>query len=99
MMNLRLKYKMNLRLKTNDFSSWYSAALDEYLSLHPNLELWELADPERLVIVLNSKFNFNIYTERTRKLWNDRCFCFSFYLRNIVQLLQLNISKKIRDRF
>ena len=78
---------MNWKLKTNDVSSWYSAALDEYLSLHPDLELWELADPERLVIVSNTKFNFTIYTERTRKPWNNRRFCFFFYLRNIVQLL------------
>jgi len=30
---------------------WYRAALDAYLAVHPRLELWQVADPERQVIL------------------------------------------------
>ena len=30
--------------------SWYKGVLDEFLSDHPELDLYEAADPERMVL-------------------------------------------------
>ena len=30
--------------------SWYKGVLDEFLSAHPELDLYEAADPERMVL-------------------------------------------------